>query len=397
LSVMNWSKVLVPSCFLVSLLVLSKEKNWWALVLLVMVAGLSFINALPAMFMTIFLVLLINLFRKQITVREWLRLHVVYVVLTVLFLFVLYKVWPGIIGVSAQEATGVEMKKAIDVKSYLSTALKIFIGGWFQLSVLTPFLIVLFIGLMITGRLKEIKNKILSLDNDVLFLIFIVFSGLSCWAVLHPFAPDAVQFYTNILAPTYAISISFLVFYVLYVFKNKYLSIGTLVILMINIYVHRADVFFVNKDSRSEWNSVSSFLSGRDAGHRFVNIQPVHHFNSFFDKNTVYFMPLGHLNYLWPDYHNFSLNAPFIPVNEQSLYANEERIELDLAPFSIFYKEQKKKTQANDDEVIKSFIQAQSIGYISVSKDTAMPVFLRSYIKDSIDLEKANYIVYRIR
>lgn len=398
LSVMNWSKVLVPSCFLISLLILAKDKNWWALVLLAMIGGLSFINALPAIFMTVFLVLAVNLLRKNIRPKQWLLFHLCYVLCTVFFLVVLYKIWPNILGVNAHEATGVELKKAIDVKAYLSTASKIFIGGWFQLFVLTPFVIIFFLGLVMSGRLKQLKQRIIALDNDILFMIFIVFSGLSCWALLHPFAPDAVQFYTNILAPVYAISTTFLVLYVIVVIKNKILSFAIVALLAASIYIHKQDVFFVNKHSRAEWNLMTDYLQKKDVGHNFVNIQPLNHFNSFFDKNTIYFMPLGYLNYEWSDYHNFSLNAPFIPINEASPYANEERVEINLAPFTIYYKEKMKAdSHAKAEDIMGSFIKEQNIGYISVSKDTSLPSYFRYLVKDSVSLEKANFVVYRIR
>lgn len=398
LSVMNWSKVLVPSCFLIGLLILAKDKNWWAFILLAMIGGLSFINALPAIFMTVFLVLAVNLLRKNIRPKQWLYYHLCYVLCTIFFLVVLYKILPNILGVSAQEATGVELKKAIDVKAYLSTASKIFIGGWFQLFVLTPFAIIFLVGLAMTGRLKQLKQRIIALDNDILFMIFIVFSGLSCWALLHPFAPDAVQFYTNILAPVYAIVTTFLVMYIILVIQNKILSILAVTVLATSIYIHKQDVFFVNKHSRAEWNLMTDYLQKKYVGHSFVNIQPLSHFNSFFDKNTIYFMPLPYLNYQWSDYHNFSLNAPFIPINEKSPYANEERVEVNLAPFSIYYKDKMKlDSHRSAEDIMGAFIQEQNIGYISVSKDTVLPPYFRSLVKDSVSLEKANFVVYRVR
>lgn len=396
LSVMNWSKVLVPSCFLISLLMLSRDKNWRAFILLAMIGGLSFINSLPAIFMTVFLMLSINLIRKNISPKQWFLYHLCYVGITVIFIVILYKFLPGIMGLKAKEATGVEIEKAIDIKMYLTTAVKIFIGGWFQLFVLGPFFLIFFSGLLISGKWKQVKVRILNLENDILFMIFVILSGLTCWALLHPFAPDAVQFYTNILAPVYAIAISFLTMYVVYVFRSKILSAITVITLVLCLYIHKADIFFINKHDRTEWNTLKSFLTKKDVGSNFVNIQPLAHFGSFFDKNTIYFMPLGFLNYLWPNYHNFSLNAPFIPVNESSPYANEERVEIDQAPFSIYYKE-KKATGASVDEIMSSFINEQKVAYISVSKDTVLPQYFRNLVKDSLSLEKSNFVVYRIR
>jgi hypothetical protein len=397
LSVMNWSKVLVPSCFLISLLILSKEKTWRAFILLAMIGGLSFINSLPAIFMTVFLMLTINLIRKNISPKQWFLYHLCYVGITVIFIVFLYKLLPGLLGLKAKEATGVEIEKAIDIKMYLTTAIKIFIGGWFQLFVLTPFFLIFLTGLMISGKWKKLKNSILNLDNDILFMICVVLSGLSCWALLHPFAPDAVQFYTNILAPVYAMVISFLTMYVLYVFRSRVLSFITIAALVLCLFIHKADIFFINKHDRIEWNALKSFLTKKNVGSNFVNLRPINHFESFFDKNTIYFMPLGFLNYLWPNYHNFSLNAPFIQVNESSPYANEERIEINLAPFTIYYKDKRRDSGTDVEAIVNSFIQEQKVGYISVSKDTVLPQYFRNLVKDSLNLEKANFVVYRIK
>lgn len=398
LSVMNWSKVLTPSCFLIAMLMLAKDRNWWALCFIAMIGALSFINAMPAMFMTVFFILTISLMRKQITAKKWFLYHGLYVGGTVIFVVALYKLIPDLMGVNAKEATGVEMHKALYVKQYLGTAIKIFIGGWFQVFVLTPFLLILFIGLLRKAQFNQLKNKLFAIDNDLLFLFFTIFSGLSCWALLHPFAPDAVQFYTNILAPVYAIAVSFIVMYIIYILAHKLLSAVAIVVLLLSIADHYKDVFFIQKDNTKEWSAIHSFFRNKNSGFYFANLRPTNHFNSFFDKNTVYFMPLGQLLYIWPQYHNFSLNAPFLTENKASLYAHEEKIELELAPFSIFLRKSKAINPAlSSDQIIQNFVQQQKIGYLTISKDTVLPHYFRPLVKDSLVLSNANLTVYRIR
>lgn len=397
LSVMNWSKVLVPSTFLVALLIKGTSKNWWAFLLLAIVGGLSFINSLPAIFMSVFLLLTVNWLRKEFDFKQWLVFHVVYVGVTVFFLLVFYKFLPVLLGVEAEEATGIVVEKTIDLKVYLLTAIKIFIGGWFQLFVLTPFALIFLVAIFYKGYFKKVKQLLMQIGNDIYFLIFLVVSGLTCWALLHPFAPDAVQFYTNILAPVYAITISFLAMYILLVVKNKLLTVVTLLTLTICLLVHKNDVFFTNKYNKAEWVKLRNYLTVSNVGPYCVSLRPQGHFNSFFDKNTVYFMPLGFINYIWPDYHNFSLNAPFIPVNLSSPYSNEERVEIEQAPFSIYYRQSSIDKKLSVEQIMNNFIVEQKIGYITVSKDTALPTFFRTIIKDSITLEKANFVVYRIK
>jgi hypothetical protein len=396
-STMIYPKVLVPSCFLVGLLILAKEKNWLAFVLLAMVGGLSFINALPSIFMSVFLLLTINLVKKQIKPKQLFILTLCYVGITVVFIVFLYKILPSIMGLDIQETTGVEMKGVNDIKVYLTTAFKIFVGGGFQLFVLFPFFIIFFIGLGIRGKIPRLKQIFFNLDNDILFMTFVVLSGLTCWALLHPFTPDSVQFYTNILAPIYAIFISYLTVNVIFVWKNNLLSVITISCLLVCILVNRSDPFFTIKYEKKEWNMLKTFVTKSDVGTNFINLQPQNHFNSFFDKNTVYFMPILYLNYLWPNYHNFSLNAPFIPVNEKSPYADAERVEINQAPFTIYYKRKNNEQIGDMSFITNSFIKDAKVGYISISKDTMLPHYLRNLVKDSITLEKANFVVYRIK
>lgn len=397
LSVMNWSKVLTPSCFFVALLVLAYRRNWWAMCLLAMVGGLSFINSMPALFMTTFLILFVALMRKQISWKKWLNYHFVYALGTALFVIAFYKVLPSLLQVQAREATGVEIGKALNFQQYLLTAVKIFIGGWFQLFVVTPFVLLLLVTLLVKGSLRSWRSHIRHIDYDILFLIFAVGSGLTCWALLHPFAPDSVQFFTNILAPVYSIFISFVLCYVFYQSESRWLQISGVLLAFVALWVHQNDVFFVQKDDRKEWNKMQGWFSKKNIGYHFVSIRPAGHFNSFFDKNTVYFMPLGQLVYIWPNYHNFSLNAPFLTANEASPYANEERIELEQAPFSVYWNGLKKAEPNIHPEVaMQRFIAEQKVGFITIAQDTVLPEFLRPQVKDSLFLEQARTIVYEI-
>lgn len=395
LSVMNWSKVLVPSSMLTGLLLLGWAKEYKAMALWAAIGGLAFINALPAIFMTTFLVLTINALRKRISWKEWFSLHLLYVLTSVTFIILLYKVLPDVLSVQPEEA--VSGKRAFEVGPYLVTAVKIFIGGLFQVFVLTPFVLLLLAGLFIRDKSQLRPKRLLAqlLENDVLLLISVLLSGLTCWAILHPFAVDAVQFYTNILAPIYAIVICFIVSYLLAVVRHKVLSVLAVACMLLSVYAHRDQVFFVNTQDKAEWNKLTAYLdTHKDKKHLMAHIQPLSHFRSFFDKNTVYFMPLSALSYYWPDYHNLSLNTPFMSVNEQSIYAEEERKEIGLAPFSLYSAKRQKQGVHNFEQITTDFIREQRIGFITVSADTVLPEYLRPMVKDSVILQKANFVIY---
>lgn len=397
LSVMNWSKVLTPSYFLITLLILSKSRNWKALSVLAMIGALSFINAMPAMFLTVFFTLTLALIRKDISLKSWIRLHILFGLLTLVFLIVLYKVLPRVLNITIYEYTAVAVGEVTDKIHYLLTAVKIFIGGWFQVFVLTPFVLITLVVLYYKDKLKGLVRKLLALDYDLLFMFFALMSGLICWAIMHPFAPDSVQFFTNILAPIYSVFICFALFYVLTKSQSKVLSLCVILLTMSSIILHKNDVFFIQKGSRTEWEKMSQWVKSKQVGSDFVNLRPTNHFNSYFDKNTVYFLPLSELLYLLPSYHSFSLNAPFIKENSQSIYASAEKVELELAPFSIYIKSQLKiNPSLSTDDLMLKFVKEHKIDFISISNDTLLPQCFKPFVKDSINLELAKATIYQL-
>lgn len=396
LSVMNWAKVLVPSCSLIALLGLAQSRNWFAMAIVSMIGGLAFINALPAVFMAMFFLFTILLFSKQISRKQWLFINSFYVIVTSIFVVLFYKVWPTLIGIEvAKGSNGLDMINTIDFKKYLKTALNIFLGGWFQMFVLAPFGILLLIGVLISGKAKDIGKLLLKIDKSIIFLFFIILSGLICWAILHNFDVNSVQFYSNVLSPFSVIIISVMLFYIIYIVKNKILSALFIVLCFAGIYNHKDDIFFATNIDSKEWGTMKSYFSSKNRNARFVSIKSHNSFNNFFEKYTTIFIPLNVLNYLWPDYQNFSLNAPFITIEKENVFHEEVTTAINSAPFMIYYKSNISKMK--HDDIALNFIKENQVAYISVAMDTVLPLYLRPLVKDSLLLEKSNFVVYRVK
>lgn len=396
LSVMNWAKVLVPSCTLIALLGLAQSRKWFAMAIVAMIGGLAFINALPAVFMAMFFLFTVLLLSKQISFKHWLFINSFYVIITSIFVVLFYKVWPSLIGVEVPKGSnGLDMINTIDLKKYLKTAMNIFLGGWFQMFVLAPFGILLLIGVLISVKTKDIWKLLLKIDKSIIFLFFIIFSGLICWAILHNFDVNSVQFYSNVLSPFSVIIISIMLFYIIYIVKNRILILLFIILCFTSIYNHKDDIFFATNIDSTEWKSMKTYFSTKTNNSRFVSIKTHNSFNNFFEKYTTIFIPLNVLNYLWPDYQNFSLNAPFITIEKENVFHEEVTTAINSAPFMIYY--QANIAKMKHDDIALNFIKENQVGYISVAMDTVLPLYLRPLVKDSLLLEKSNFVVYRVK
>lgn len=398
LSVANWGKIIIQSCFIIGLIKLARPAEWRPFVLLAILAGFSFINIMPAIFTATFLLLTINVLLKRLSWKEWFKLNTFYIGFSAIFLIVLYKIAGPYLGVHDVEAhNDTSMLSRFASFKYFRTVLAIFVGGWFQLFTIIPYLLVLLSGMIITKKTKQLY-KVKLFENDVILLILLFGSGLLCWAVLHPVAVDTVQFFHNIIASLYAIGISLIFAYTVYVVKNKVLTGITILIILSSIWISRENIFYVGKFKKSEIQKLTTYFDQEKETVVLANLQPQSYFNTFFNKNTNYYIPLPILNYEWPSYTNLSLNAPFIPVDEHNVYVAEERKIIASAPFSKYYKQQHTTgSRQETEELAQSFLIKNKIKYLSVSRDTSLPQIFRSAVQDSLVLTDPACIIYKIK
>lgn len=390
--VLNYPKILLPACLFVGMMILVRSKDWNALVWLAIIGALCFVNIVPAMFMAIFLTLSLLAFSKVLSWKKWLTLNASIVLISAGFIVLFYK----IIAANGHSSSGAGsgMTNFINA-AYITTAIKIFVGAWFQLSTILPFLVLLLAGAFLS-RFRSVKQIFGNLGGDILFLFMLIFSGIVCWAILHPLTVEAVQFYSNVLFPVIAIIISLIVCCVLFVFNSRIVNLLSLATLLICLYSNMKYKFSLSAFEKSEWVRINSFLHD-DNHHLFVGMRAMKNYKSLFDKNTMGFIPLSIINYKWPDYNNLSLNTPFIPVDHSGTYAEEESRILDSATYSIYYKKQFHLNPSfNRDSAVINFLKENRIQFFTISLDTVLPFYLEPFKADSLVLKNAHSIIYRL-
>ncbi len=400
LSIFNWGKVLVLSCSLIGLLILVRIKDWKPLAILSIVAGLFYINSIPAIYGAIFLLLTIELLGKRLTFKTWFIINAIYIGGLIVALIFQYKLLPmafGLEHISVAQTQKTSLLHNLTFGKYLHTAINIFIGGWLQLLTLAPYFILMLITFMLNRSGKIHFKKIWSeIDYSVLLLFFIFASGLFSWAIIYPLRVDTVQFFHNLVAPVYVVLITLILYYILVNTTNKILITLTLFTVLGSAYLSSQHIFYANIFNKNEWQQMQRFFKDDQQGSLFVNIKPMKELTSAFNRKTDQYIPLNILNYKWSNYQNVSLNAPFIPISENEVYYLEAKDDIATATFTTYMDKCKAENIKDVNQMTNKFIKDFKVKYISVSLDTSLPFSLRNNLMDSLLLKNANYIVYKI-
>jgi hypothetical protein len=101
------------------------------------------------------------------------------------------------------------------------------------------------------------------------------------------------------------------------------------------------------------------------------------------------------LVYKWPEYQNFSTCTPFFPIKD-STYLHEKINDIKSASFTIYYDKAKDKG-LNDTTIIQNFLADFGVRYVTVSKDTTLPLYLKNKTIDSLMVEQENLTLYRLK
>jgi|GEM_PF-2644650 len=396
-SIFNWGKVILISCGVMALLILIQQKKWFGAALVAIMCCLLYLNATPAIYGALFVLLLIAFLQKNIKPEVFFRVNFLYIGVTIVYLLLLYKVVPMLLPKTVEYTyKSPDLFQDISVLKYLRTAFNIFIGGFFQFFTMLPFCIMLLFALLRRHDVQGLKRKILRIDFSVLFVILLFFAGLASWAVLYPLSVDTVQFFHNILAVVYSVAISLLLLYVFYVTKNKLIILFTTLVTALSVYQSVNFSFYSWRFDRSDWEKMRSYFRETPESTVFVNIKSMGELGYWSSKKTDQYVPLSILSYLWHDYHNISLNAPFILPDEKSVYRNEEEKDIKLSTFSTFYKDEVSSGVSYFPLVVANFTSKFNVGFITVSHDTSLPLYLRAKVEDSLLLPKAKFTIFKI-
>lgn len=397
LAVFSWGKVLLLSTALIGILIACSKRLLRLAVLSACLAGLLYINAIPAIYMSLFFLLTMLLLRKELSGKQWFQLHVLLVGITVTTVLALYKAYPALhpaaTAVPATASSG--LLHGMAPGRYVKTAINIFIGGWFQVFTILPYLLLLALVAFFHKGFRTIPTQIRQLDLSIYFLAFLFLSGLFSWALLFPLSVDAVQFFHNILAPVYSILVTLIVFYALSSGVHTMVKSATVAIALLSVYFSYTSVFYASNANRQDWEKAKAFFKDEQTAPGMVNIKSMNELSYWSAKKTDQYLPLGFLCYIWPGYTNVNLNTPFIALSD-GVYAFEEQKDIEGASFSTFRKKNIEAGLNDEAGIINKFLSDYKVHYIFVSTDTSLPAYLRLKIKDSVELKNSDFTVYRI-
>lgn len=399
LSVFNWGKVLLVSVCMVAALNLAQRHAFKGLLLLVLITGLSYINALPAFYGAFLLLLLITVMRKEETRLAALGKALVLPVLMLIPVVLQYKVLPQLLELTDKWPVPhvVSPFANLTLKEYLKTVINIFFGGWFQLFTLAPYWLLLVIGVLLSGSFKvlSLREGFRKLDNSLVFLLGLFVAGLASWAVTYPLQVDTVQFFHNTLSPIYCVTISLIIAYLLWVVKRKLPILLVLVVALSSVILSVSRPFFSGSFPEKDWRRLSAFIEkGAVKNGMFLCSNTAGALSTAFLRKSDQYVPLNILVYKFPQYVNVSLVSPFLKLNTSDIYYHEAYTDLRTSSLGRFFA---KRNTTDTIAVIEDFVRSQPFSYYSVYRDTTMPLYLRPYASDSCILEESNMIVYRLK
>lgn len=401
LSIFNWGKVLVLSCSLIGLFILVCKKHWYATAILSIIAGLFYINSVPAIFGALFMLLFLELMLRRINLKQYLKVNALYVVGLLVPLLLQYKILPMVMGAhnaaTAAPTTSAHFLHHLHLGQYLHTALNIFLGGWLQLFTVLPYCIVLLLAYFERQNIRpHWKVFLKQLDSSLLYLLFVFAAGLLSWAALYPLRVDTVQFFHNLVAPIYVIFIALVLFYVILHSQSKILVMFTFVLAMGSVVQSANNIFYANVFNKNEWLSLKQFIAKETKASPFVNIKPLKELSTAFNRKTDQYVPLNILAYQWPEYQNVSLNALHIKLDTADLYYHEAKEDIETSSFALFAARYQHQKINNWDAITELFIKDYGVRYISVSLDTTLPFFIKKHVVDSVLLPNTNYTIYKL-
>jgi hypothetical protein len=400
LSIFNWGKVLVLSCSLIGLFILVRSKHWYAIAIFSVIAGLFYINAVPAIFGAIFMLLVLELLLRRISLKKYIQVNALYIVGLLVALLLQYKIIPMLKGLPVAPHASVESVNFLhhlSVSQYIHTACNIFVGGWLQLLTLLPYFFVLLLAYFF-GQKNRPHWKVLfkQMDYSLLFLLFVFAAGLLSWAALYPLRVDTVQFFHNLVAPIYVLFIALVLFYVIVHSSSKILVVFTFVFVMGSVAQSANNIFYASIFNKNEWQSLQQFIGKETKASPFVNIKPLKELSTAFNRKTDQYVPLNILVYQWPDYHNVSLNALHIRLDTADLYYHEAKEDIGTSSFALYAAQKQRKGLINWDTITDHFIKDYQVRFISVSLDTVLPFFIRRTVVDSLLLPNTHYTIYKL-
>lgn len=369
-----YTKILFPCCFILLFLYAIKRNNINELIILSVVASISYITVAPAFAITIAAILLYELIKRKV------RLFSIGFSILVSFFVLFYLYWLYKNSGSNQDSLLTE-----SINEYIRRVVAIFIGGSMQFFTWSLFLLI-----VVLGWKKNIKSKF---GNEIIILAVFCISGLLAWALLWPTSVDATQFFSIVFLPVSSIIACIVIAFLIFEPNTPFFSrILSFVFIAFMVYKSINYNFQVEAVKKEDVKAVMSFCNNYKSS--FANIKGAKEYENMFNYNTQVYPPKPWLAYFLEDYKNYSIIKPNY-ISDTSSY--EGKIIWDLVKKSPFYKFVKKgseniKSQKPEREFFNSF----NVNYLMVSPSAIIEEEFKDMLIDSIRLSD-DWRIYKLR
>ncbi|MEO6832557.1 MAG: hypothetical protein ABI169_10150 [Chitinophagaceae bacterium] len=384
-SVAQYSKLLLPGCMLLWVLLAAKSKSDNVVVLSALIAALFYIGILPALAITS----LIFCFR-----RGWKKWPLSW---ATSLLIIATGAWLGWLLSHSQSKTIYLPVISKSIQGYAPSLTVIYLAATSVLTAL-PYLLVLAAFLFWNRKQGHILSRNKSLE---FLLVFFVMGGAFTWVFGYRINSDSRQFFEN----AFMIALPVFALYCAELFQQKdrniFLGILSLLIafnVLQNAKLERA-AFLTDKIAISDYSSIQKMLEKRNKNlplKTLVLKSPINP-NSVGTRHSTVFYPLEFLSLIDKTYTAASLNPIFLPDIDSTAVNASESLQLKWTTPLMQFASKHLESISQPEEIIAAFAEKEKPDLLIVANDATIPSSLKPLLSaDSIQLSSKPFRIFRL-
>lgn len=384
----NYIKLLWWASILPLFFIVVMNKTDILLVYLVFIVGLGYINVMPTLAIGTYLWLLF-IFYKRKELNKNIRVMVVVAITAILFVYALYSFYPSL-STLKRPLTGKAVFSISSILNNLGTSINIFIGGFLQLFVYLPPLILLLVHFYIE-KIKLISSSII---NTVVYAIVVMISSLLVWAILFTTTMEAIQFFYNVFVVIAGLLSAFIYLFVFVNSKKPVLKVFSILLLAFSMIANVKYDINVSSIQKQERDALFTFVEKSNVP-SFAHYRDIKDYTAdFFSSGTLTAMPYSILSYKIKGYENFSLNVPFTILDSTSRAYPFQRNNIEWAPMSDFVKMEENRF-LNQEQLMQKFMVQNKISFLCLPIDIEVPNSLKLFTVDSLFTPQLGWKIYK--
>jgi hypothetical protein len=387
-SMSNYTKLIwwAASLPLIFSAILNKKDD--LIIYLVFIIGLGYINVLPSIALGSFLWLLFISTKRKTLLPTFIKM-VLLSVISVLFIYLLYAIYPSLSGIK-KPLTGKAVFSITEVIDQLRTSINIFIGGFLQLLVYLPPLILLGIYLFV----EKVKILTLPIANLIVYAVVVMISALLVWALLFTTTTEAIQFFYNVFVVIAGLLSALIYLYVATHSSHQVLRLTSILLLILATLSNFRYDINVKSVNRSERDRLFQFLSSSKNKTFAFYRNSKDYTSDIFASNTVVPIPYSLIEYEIDHYENFSLNVPFTEIDTSNRTSVFHQNNIAWSPMYHF-KQLPENRYLNEVDVITKFMNEHKITFLCMPIDEVIPKYLSVFTVDSLYTPQIGWKMYK--